>query len=232
MQQRYQDSMALVTKFGKADLFVTMTCNPKWREIRETMAELPGGAVCSVNRPDIIARVFRNKLDALQKDIINEQVLGATVAFLYGVEFQKRGLPHAHILIFFHDDDKLRSPDDYDKVICAEIPDEVEFGNLYNVIKKCMVHGPCGSLNWNAPCMDKGKCTKGYPKLFVEQTHNSADGYPMYRRRDDGRQICIKKGAVEYVVDNRWIVPYNRCLSNKYDCHTNVEYCASILSVK
>jgi hypothetical protein len=31
MNQLYQDSMALVRKFGKLDLFITMTCNPNWR---------------------------------------------------------------------------------------------------------------------------------------------------------------------------------------------------------
>jgi Helitron helicase-like domain at N-terminus len=29
MQQRFQDSMALVRKFGKSDLFLTLTYNPK-----------------------------------------------------------------------------------------------------------------------------------------------------------------------------------------------------------
>jgi hypothetical protein len=33
MNQFYQDSMALVRKFGKPDLFITMTCNPNWLEI-------------------------------------------------------------------------------------------------------------------------------------------------------------------------------------------------------
>jgi hypothetical protein len=36
MMQNYQDAMAIVSKFGKPDLFIIMTCNPKWREIEET----------------------------------------------------------------------------------------------------------------------------------------------------------------------------------------------------
>ncbi|KAM0727891.1 hypothetical protein ACS0PU_005360 [Formica fusca] len=38
MLQNYQDSMAIVSKFGKPDLFITMTCNPKWREIEENLS--------------------------------------------------------------------------------------------------------------------------------------------------------------------------------------------------
>ncbi|XP_021717300.1 uncharacterized protein LOC110685147 [Chenopodium quinoa] len=33
MNQRFQDAMALVTHYGKPELFLTMTCNPSWREI-------------------------------------------------------------------------------------------------------------------------------------------------------------------------------------------------------
>ena len=35
MQQNYQDAMAIVAKYGKPDLFLTYTCNPKIREITE-----------------------------------------------------------------------------------------------------------------------------------------------------------------------------------------------------
>jgi hypothetical protein len=33
MRRRYLDAMALVQRFGKPDLFLTMTCNPNWEEI-------------------------------------------------------------------------------------------------------------------------------------------------------------------------------------------------------
>jgi hypothetical protein len=39
------------------------------------------------------------------------------------VEFQKRGLPHAHILLILHADDALHDADDWDKAVSAELPD-------------------------------------------------------------------------------------------------------------
>lgn len=32
--QRYQDAMSLVQNFNNPDLFITMTCNPNWEEIK------------------------------------------------------------------------------------------------------------------------------------------------------------------------------------------------------
>lgn len=91
-----------------------------------------------------------------------------------------------------------------------------------------MVHGPCGIVNPQAPCMIDGKCSKGYPKLFSEDTQTDEDGFPSYRRRDNGRYI-IRQGVA---CDNRWIVPYNRYLLVKFNAHINVEICSTIKSVK
>jgi hypothetical protein len=95
MQQNYQDAMSVVRKFGKPDLFVTFTCSPHWNKILESLlfGQKPQ------DRPDIIARVFQQKLKSLMEDIKKNQIFGVPVAFVYVIEFQKRGLPHAHILI-------------------------------------------------------------------------------------------------------------------------------------
>ena len=59
MQQNYQDAMAIIAKFGKPDLFITFTCNPKSQSIMEN---LPPG-VAAANRPDLVARVFKRLRD-------------------------------------------------------------------------------------------------------------------------------------------------------------------------
>ncbi len=95
MNQLYQDSMALVRKFGKPDLFITMTCNPNWPEI---LHELKPGEEAN-NHLDLTSRVFNMKLNALFKNLLQNGVLGTAVANIHVVEWQKRGLPHGHILI-------------------------------------------------------------------------------------------------------------------------------------
>jgi hypothetical protein len=34
------------------------------------------------------------------------------------------------------------------------------------------------------------------------------------------------------VIDNQWVVPYNPCLSKKYNAHINVEVCANVQAIK
>ena len=224
MQQNYQDAMAIVRRFGKPDLFITFTCNPNWKEIRESMEPWQSAE----NRPDVVARVFNLKLHELIHDIVQKHVLGVPLAHLYVIEFQKRGLPHAHILVIMREEDKFRNADDYDRAVCAEIPNPFENPRLYDIVRKHMLHGPCGTLSTNAICMENGTCKKEFPKNFVAETQENCDGYPRYRRRDNGRVARVG----QHELDNRWVVPYNPWLLLKYNAHINVEICASIKSVK
>jgi Helitron helicase-like domain at N-terminus len=65
MQQRFQDSMALVRKFGKPDLFLTLSCNPKWPEITQLLDPHQKAQ----DRFDIVTRAFHVKLNKMMKDI-------------------------------------------------------------------------------------------------------------------------------------------------------------------
>ncbi|XP_026383485.1 uncharacterized protein LOC113278984 [Papaver somniferum] len=216
--------MALVQKYGKMDLFITMTCNPNWEEIRRKLKE----GKQAHDRPDLTTRVFHSKFEELKADLFTKGVLGKVVAYIHVIEFQKRGLPHAHILIILHEKDKLRTPDDYDRVVRAEIPDDKVEPELYASVLKHMIHVPC-ALSADCVCKKDGKCKKRFPKKFAAETLEGQDLYPVYRRRDDGREITLANGKV---MNNSWFVPYNSWLLKKYDYHINVEICSSVQSVK
>ena len=202
MQQNYQDAMAIVAKYGKPDLFVTYTCNPSIRDIVENLRD----GERAEHRPDLVARVFHLHLAELLKDIKDHHVLGVPVARVHVIEFQKRGLPHCHMLIVLRGEDKLRTRDNIDRLICAEIPDPEEDLELYNLVKSCMIHGPCGVQNPSCVCMEDGECKKNFPKPFRDETAENVNGYPAYRRRNNGRTVQI--GGL--VADNSYVVPYNK----------------------
>ncbi|KAI9117841.1 hypothetical protein K1719_011256 [Acacia pycnantha] len=104
---------------------------------------------------------------------------------VYTIEFQKRGLPHAYILISL----------------------------------KFMIHSPCGALNPKAQCMVDMKCNKLFPKKYNPHTSVDHEGFPTYRRREDGRSIHVKGIAL----DNRFVVPYNHTLLSMFHARINVE---------
>jgi len=167
------------------------------------------------------------KLNELKKDL-KAGILGLQVAFVDVIEFQKRGLPHAHMLLHLGHDSKLRTPEDIDSLISAEIPDPNEDAELYETVKSSMMHGPCGHLNPQCPCMREGNCSKNFPKSFTEATVLNNNGYPSYKRSDNGRTVRVRNVDL----DNRWVVPYNPYLCKKYSAHINLEACVSIKSVK
>ena len=177
-RRRYMDAMALVRKYGKPDIFLTMTCNPNWDEIKREL--YPGQT--PQDRPDLVVRVFRAKLEELKNKLFQKDILGKVKAYVYVVEFQKRGLPHAHFLLIMQGRFKLTCPEQYDKLISAELPNNNKYPELYKMVVKHMMHGPCGVLNPDCPCT-KGRpaCKNQYPRPFNAATLQGKDSYPLYR---------------------------------------------------
>ncbi|GFU61435.1 helitron_like_N domain-containing protein [Trichonephila clavipes] len=153
MQEYMQDAMTYVRHYGRPDLFITFTCNPNWEEIQTLL--LPGQQ--AIHRHDLTARVFKQKLKSLIDFIVKYSIFGITRCWLYTIEWQKRGLPHAHILVWLKD--RIR-PEEIDQIISAEIPDPLIDQELFDIVTKHMIHGPCGAFNMTSPCMENGKCKK------------------------------------------------------------------------
>jgi len=156
MVQNYQDAMAICRWAGCPDAFVTITYNPQWLEIKRA---LPLRQQLQ-DRPDLVTRVFKIKLKELINDIHKKHILGRTIVGIYVVEFQKRGLPHAHILIFFTEDCKPHTVEDVDHMISAKLPNLETNKLAHETVARCMMHGPCGAAFPNAPYMEEGKCKK------------------------------------------------------------------------
>ena len=236
--ERYQDAMCIVRNEGKPDIFLTFTCNTNWPEIKESLHD----GECAFDRPDICARVFKQKADLMVKDVVENGIFGRTVAHVFTIEWQKRkGLPHMHLLITLHSDYKIHDPKDIDKFISAEIPDPEKNPRLYETVLKHMMHGPCGKLFQSSPCMEfvgntnKKICSKDYPKDFQIETEMSEFSYPLYRRRapkDGGRTATKEIRGKKITIDNQWVIPYCPILLLKYDSHINVELVCSVVSVK
>ena len=214
--------MTIVTKHGKPDIFLTMTANPKWPEIQENLLQHQNAS----DRPDIVSCVFNLKLKELLDDLHERHVLGRETAFVYTIEFQKRGLPHAHLILFLADADKPQTTQDIDRLVSAKIPDPQVQPDFHDTVKRHMMHGPCGDLDPDCVCMENGECKKHFPKPLQQQTEFSVNGYPLYRRREQHRAELRC-----HTVNDSWVVPHNPQLLMKFNCHMNVEVCTTVRSV-
>ena len=239
-KERYQNALKLIQMKGKPDLFITMTCNPQWPEIQREL--LPGE--CWENRMDLVARVFSMKRKNLI-DLIRDGAFGSPATAIVAVtEFQKKSLPHVHILVCLST--KLTTTAQFDAVVSAEIP-STDAPELRALVLKHMIHSPC-EHDTSCPCRqgpsdDTGDavvvpCQKFFPKPFQVSTQSDPnDSYPEYMRRSasDGGQTGETPGTGRrpgVAVDNSWVVPYNPALLAMFDCHINVEVTSSIDCVK
>ncbi|XP_074293093.1 uncharacterized protein LOC141620007 [Silene latifolia] len=223
-RRRYLCSMTVVQRYGKPDIFLTITRNPRWPEIERELSPFEE----SHNRPDLLSRIFRSKLIKLKKDICVRKIFDNVAGYVYVVEFQKRGLPHAHFLIILDSDSKIRTPVQYDEFVSAELPDAVENPHLFSAVVRHMIHGPCGEDNPTNSCMKNVHCKNHYPREFADTTTYGRNSYPMYWRWRTGFRVTVRGSQL----NNRWVVPYNPFLLAKYDCHLNVEICSTIKAVK
>jgi hypothetical protein len=139
-------------------------------------------------------------------------------AVVYTIEFQKRGLPHVHIIIWLQTDGS-RTPDKIDSYISAQLPNPLLDQVGYASVSKFMIHGTCGAMCSTSPCMVNGTCSKFYPKDFSSTTTVSSNGHVIYAQPNN--DITIQKNGAR--IDNRFIVPHNVDLCVKYDAHINVE---------
>ncbi|XP_076938472.1 uncharacterized protein LOC143606663 [Bidens hawaiensis] len=105
------------------------------------------------------------KLDSMIKLLKDNSLFGKVKAAVYTIEFQKRGLPHAHIFLFIHPDNKIHNPSDIDKFVSSEIPDKLTEPDLYQLVSDHMLHGPCGEANPSCSCMIDRECSKKISKV-------------------------------------------------------------------
>jgi hypothetical protein len=182
MDQHYQDAMCIAKEIGFPSFFVTITTNPNSEGIQENLFT----GQTALERDDIICRAFEGLfVTHFMNDLTTNHVLGVPIAWVYTKEYQKRGLPHIHLLLTMRPQDKPITPDQVDGVCWAELP---EPGTpLYHIVVANMMHGPCGNDDPSARCMVNGRCSKGFDRpVFREETALDDRGNWLLRRRDNG----------------------------------------------
>ena len=245
-----EQALTVVQKLGQPTYFVTFTCNPKWPEIQENLR--PGQI--SSDRPLLVARVFKLKLASLLKTI--QKWDGGCEYYFCTVEFQHRGLPHAHIAL------KVKNPPSFGsnmQHIQVNMP-EASDNRYRQLVGTHMTHG-CRrrfadeqtGVKEPRDCLRHKtkrnvllrKCSKGYPKPYVSMAYTTDTGYPVYARRPPAdvdeplrtdnseasrtkAEIMKAKPDLSFDEICRRVVPHSRQLIELFESHINVEWAHSV----
>ncbi|XP_076043746.1 uncharacterized protein LOC143026849 [Oratosquilla oratoria] len=116
--------------------------------------------------------------------IRSQGLLANCIAYVLSIEYQKRGLPHLHYLLWMDEESKPRYQN-YDDYVQAEIPSRDEDPEGYALVLKHMIHGP--NCNGASPCWRNESCSKRKPAVVRLQVH-LPDLHLVYIKENNDRQ--------------------------------------------
>jgi hypothetical protein len=103
-----KNALILVSEFGCPHIFLTLTCNPKWPEI---MSQVLNGQTAS-DCPEVTGAVLKSRLDQMKMNIRHGKYFDGREIFhtFHVIEYQYRGLPHAHLVVCLDDAHDIDDP--------------------------------------------------------------------------------------------------------------------------
>lgn len=182
------------------------------------------------DRPDLCVQAFQAYFQAFIKDLTTTNVLGVNKAYVYSIEYQKRGGIHAHLIIWNENkliDEKISF---IDNIIHSHLPDSNKYPKTFKKVMKHMIHDPCDvrqSDKKKCVCYKEQTCSKKFPKSIVQETYINMEN-----------DIVMKRSLIEFVkfkkfgINNSDVVSYNAHLLQKYNAHINVEPCKTSFAAK
>ena len=180
------DVLAMVKQLGTPSFFMTLSCaDLRWNELiaiicklkgieisEEEIAEMTYFERCELlnSNPVLLARHFQYRVETFYKEIVMNGPLGKLKYHVIRIEFQFRGSPHSHCLLWIENMPVLsvETIEEYtaflDSVISANIPTEP--CKLKDLVERYQVHRhskTCRKYN-------NKECRFGFGKFFTHKT--------------------------------------------------------------
>nr|XP_057929967.1 uncharacterized protein LOC131129981 isoform X1 [Doryrhamphus excisus]XP_057929968.1 uncharacterized protein LOC131129981 isoform X1 [Doryrhamphus excisus]XP_057929969.1 uncharacterized protein LOC131129981 isoform X1 [Doryrhamphus excisus] len=190
-EKAHRELHAMARQLGKPTFFLTFSAaEMRWPEVtavikaqqgqqEDHFSDLDWNAKCEILRsnPVTVMRMFEKRVDALLELILSPaQPIGPVEDYFYRVEFQARGSPHIHMVVWIKDAPVIEEPDPIycgevvefiDRYITCHIPDQTKDPELHEVVTSVQTH----SRSHTKSCR-KGNvsCRFGFPKLPMDVT--------------------------------------------------------------
>ncbi|CAG2247064.1 unnamed protein product [Mytilus edulis] len=160
-ERTMKDLYAMIRQIGIPTFFLTFSAGEtRWDDVLNTLLQVSHDRrnICDLqwtdkcklikDNPVICARLFDHRVKALFTDILMSpaQPIGKIVDFFFRTEFQQRGSPHIHCLVWIDGAPKLNQ--DSDKDICrfvdqhitCQLPDKDKNPKLYEIVTSVQMH--------------------------------------------------------------------------------------------
>ncbi|XP_074542437.1 uncharacterized protein LOC141802702 isoform X2 [Halichoeres trimaculatus] len=184
-----KELFAMFRQIGSPTFFCTFSAaEMRWKEVitiiktqqgeQVNFDELDWSSKCDILRsnPVTTMRLFDKRVEALFRDVILSpaQPIGEVADYFWRLEFQHRGSPHIHSLIWvkgapvFEEDSDQKVCEFVSKYITAELPDQNTQPELYKKVTEVQMH----SRNHSKTCVKYlgANCRFGFPKQPTPNT--------------------------------------------------------------
>ncbi|CAJ1069182.1 uncharacterized protein LOC115579693 [Xyrichtys novacula] len=188
-QKTTKDLFAMIRALGSPQFFLTFSAaEMRWKWVitaikaqqgeHVNFEELDWSSKCEILRsnPVTTMRMFDKRVEALFRDLILSpaQPIGKVVDYFYRLEFQHRGSPHIHGMVWVAGAPVFEECSDEEvckfvaRFIKAELPDENKDPELYKIVTEVQMH----SKNHSKTCVkySGANCRFGFPKQPVPKT--------------------------------------------------------------
>ncbi|GIY57521.1 ATP-dependent DNA helicase [Caerostris darwini] len=173
--------------------------------------------------PVILSRHFIVRVNALMKFIKNnDEVFGGKVTdHLWRIEFQNRGSPHLHMVVWIENHSEFDTEEGkllLDRNCCCKIPTEEEDPELYELVKKCQIHRHTQTCTKNNTSV---RCRLNFPRQECDETRIVSHSSDDFLR--NGGRICLLKRQKEYA----WVNNFHPQLLRLWKGNMDIQPCGS-----
>ncbi|XP_024117601.2 uncharacterized protein LOC112139131 [Oryzias melastigma] len=240
-----KDLFAMIRQLGNPTFFLTCSAaEMRWPEVIEAIKHQQGEEVdfeklTWIEKTDILRsnpvttmRMFDKRVEALFRDLILSpaQILGRVIDFFIRVEYQNRGSPHIHCLLWidgapvFGKDDDQTVCNFISKYITARLPNPTSQPDLHKTVKEVQIH----SRNHPKTCFKYpgADCRFGFPKQPSDTTfitrpdEDSADSVEVERAKAKLRPLSalLKEPESESLTFEQLLIECNLTVTEYKKC--------------
>ena len=181
---RKSELRCMIREWGSPTLFLTFSCaeyeSPDIENYLRKVNDVPPsynvGKLCTED-PISVSRKFSEKFHSFFQRVVKKgEVLGTVDHFYWKKEYQARGAPHYHVLLWIKDAPVI-GRDDPDEVlgwiqerITCHIPNKESDPELYNLVTRYQMHKCSGYCKRKRKCGNVfiTRCKFGFPRIPCE----------------------------------------------------------------